>query len=254
MESLTEDQFRQVKKSDTLVVYGCGYSIATLPLIHKLKLVEFDSIGFNWFCKSHIPTTFYVLREQCPPHCKGLEGERAKDLIDDLTEYYPDTVLIVIDLKDSSNSWKDRKIWIDHRGLFKQRGVVLREKYYQFYRQKEYGLFFKQARELNIFQQHIMYSTCTMSQILHLANWLQYQRVIFVGVDLYDHRYFWLPPDVLREQTKRSKGKRELDSRHFTANVTVKMVSDYKEVYPEVSFFVHNPRSLLAAVIPVWEG
>jgi hypothetical protein len=254
MESLTEDQFRQLKKSDTFVIYGCGYSIATLSLRQKLKLAEFDSIGFNWFCKSHIPTTFYILREQCPPKQKGLAGENAQDLIGDLQKHYAQTCLIIIDLQESSNAWSKRKIWIDHGNLFTQKGVVLKEKYYQLYRQQKYELFFKQAKKLNVFQQHIMYSTCTISLALHLASWFRYERIVFVGVDLYDHRYFWLPPDVLREHTKRSKGKRKLDSQHFTADVTVKMIKDFALTCPDVKLFVHNPNSLLAKAIPLWSG
>lgn len=217
-------------------------------------LSSYDSIGFNWFAKSHLPTSFYMLREQSTPGRKGLKGENAEDLIADLKHpSYQKTTLLIVDMKDSSNAWRGKRGWVPHIKLFNNEGIILREKYYRFYKEQKYELFYKLARTVDPVKNYIMYSTCSISLALHLANWFRYKNVIFAGIDLYDHRYFWLPSDVLREHTRRSRGKRTLEGQHFTAQVTIKMIATYKVIYPEVNLYVQNPKSLLADVIPVWK-
>ena len=48
MNLLTKEQFLNKKKSDTLVIYGCGYSINRLSDEDLLLHSSFDSVGFNW--------------------------------------------------------------------------------------------------------------------------------------------------------------------------------------------------------------
>ena len=52
MKIVSEDNLKSKKKSDTLIIYGCGYSINDLTDKDKEHLSQFDSIGFNWFCKT----------------------------------------------------------------------------------------------------------------------------------------------------------------------------------------------------------
>ena len=47
MPKIGKNQFFETKKSDTLVVYGCGYSINNLTREELKKLMQFDGIGFN---------------------------------------------------------------------------------------------------------------------------------------------------------------------------------------------------------------
>jgi len=47
MQKISREKFIEKKKSDTIVVYGCGYSINDLTEEDKKKLMLFDSIGFN---------------------------------------------------------------------------------------------------------------------------------------------------------------------------------------------------------------
>ncbi len=44
---LNKEQFINCKKSDTVVIYGCGSSINALTKEDKEKLALFDSVGFN---------------------------------------------------------------------------------------------------------------------------------------------------------------------------------------------------------------
>jgi len=252
MRLLNEKQFYSKKESDTLVIYGSGYSINNLSKDKIEKFKEFDSIGFNWFCKSGIPTTFYMLREQTTPSQRNVyRGEGHRDLLKDLKNAYKDSCLIVIDMKESSNAWRGKRGWSIYTDYFSNDGVVLKERYYKYYKEKQYESFFGAAQNFNIFEEHVMYATCSMSIILNIATWLRYNCLIFVGIDLYDHRYFWLKKNELRERTKRIK--RKLNKKHFTSNVTLKMVRDLHKMNPNIKLYVENPKSLLTEIIPTWK-
>ena len=102
METLDKEAFKNRKKSDTIVVYGCGASINELTDEDKETFSRYDSIAFNWFCKSHIPTTFYFLREQGTAKVFALRGESHDVLVRDLTRFYKRTCLVIDNLNTSS--------------------------------------------------------------------------------------------------------------------------------------------------------
>ena len=47
MNLLTPQDFKRQKKSNTLVIFGCGYSINKLSKEDIMKLTQYDSVGFN---------------------------------------------------------------------------------------------------------------------------------------------------------------------------------------------------------------
>lgn len=248
MIKINKKKFMKYKKSDTIVIYGSGWSINDLTEDDKRHLNKFDSIGFNWFCKSGIPTTFYSLREQTTLKQKGLENETSNTIINNIKQYYNNSCLIIIDMLKSSNAWRGKRGWTFDSKIFDNEGIILKEKYYSLYKQQKYIPFFKKGKSIDIFNNHIMYATCTISNIFHIITWMGYKNIIFVGVDLYDHRYFWLPYDKLRQRTK--KKQRKLDSEHFTAKFTLKMIKDMMQVYPKKKLYSFNSNSLLTKIIP----
>lgn len=252
MTEINKKKFKNYKNSDTIVIYGSGWSINNLTEDDKRHLNKFDSIGFNWFCKSGIPTTFYLLREQTTSKQKGLKNERYNDIVDNIKKYYNKSCLIIIDMLKSSNAWKGRRGWTFDSRVFENERVILSEKYYSLYKEQKYIPFFKQAKKIDIFNNHVMYATCTMSIIFHIITWMEYKKIIFVGVDLYDHRYFWLPYNQLRQLTKAKQ--RKLNSEHFTAKFTLKMIKDMMKVYPEKKLYTFNNNSLLNIIIPTYKN
>lgn len=47
MELIDKNTFLDYKQSDTLVIFGCGFSINQLTKEDIMKLAQFDSVGFN---------------------------------------------------------------------------------------------------------------------------------------------------------------------------------------------------------------
>jgi hypothetical protein len=75
--------------------------------------------------------------------------------------------------------------------------------------------------------------------------------IVLVGVDLYDRRYFWLPPDVARPE------EHNLDATHATAlgGIVTTLGSWSEQLAPRgIRLYVHNPKSLLSQVLPVWQS
>ena len=262
MQILTRDEFLSKKKSDTIVVYGSGYSINDITEEQWNKLGQFDSIGFNWFLKSKRPVTFYLLREQDIWRKNGFGDESRKEVVDTLNNYYKDSCAIVVDLSNSHPKWSKT----NHYGKkiyqkdIKLSGVISKEVFARIslpeYRNgwpennKRYNILCNYFQSYDMLNKGIVYDFCSMVNILHLITFLKYKRIIFAGVDLYDHRYFWLGKDKLRNITK--KRGRKLNSNHFVSNFTCGLIGTYNNYFKDVELFVLNPKSLLAKKIKIW--
>jgi len=261
MNRIGKKEFLRHKNSDTIVVYGCGNSLKTLTDKEKDHLSNFDSVGFNWLCKSRIPTTFYFLREQ-GIRTFTTRGETQSVLISLLTNYYPKTCLICDDLTNSSPRWSRISTYnikaINNK--FVHDGLVLKEifakKQLKEFKDKlgargrRQSVISKKMLEYDIFTDGLIYDFCTMTCIMHIITYLGYDNIIFVGVDLYDHRYFWLPDNALRGITQIMG--RGLEDRHHTAKYTCELVKMYKKETGK-NLYTFNPNSLLKEHIPVYD-
>ena len=266
MEIITQEQIKQKKQSDTIVIYGSGGSINDLGAEGVSRLSNYDSIGFNFSCKSGIPSTFYILREQTTTN-RGYSDEYKKDLVADINKNNPNTTLLVISMLTSGHVWKGRRGWLDHHSSFSNEGMILNEIYFEekYYRDNPHtpnpnkklivnapkmNSFCDQLCDTDLFSKGILYYSCTMSNALHFSLGMGYKRIILAGVDLYDHRYFWLPKNVLREQAKRKK--RGINTKHKTFEFTTACV-DTLSKRNNIDLYVINPKSVLNQYIPVWD-
>jgi hypothetical protein len=244
MEMLSEEQFRLLKTSDTCVIYGSGWSINKLTEETKQKLAQFDSISFNWYCKSNTRTTFYLVREQAnmKKRTHKRTGEDVSNFIRTMNSIpYENTCLIIHDLTKHSNNVHHYSSVLNK---FNGKGVVVLD-------QKSPKLSKTNcwAKE-SIFKTGVYHGMTTMTNVMHIVINLGYKRVIFVGVDLYDSRYFWLPKNKARHSVKQ-KGQRQT-SKHQTALYTINLIIDIKK-HHDIELLCQNRKSLLAKHMPVWK-
>lgn len=240
MNILTEQEFLNKKQSDTLVVFGSGYSINEITEEQWSKLAEFDSIAFNWFCKSFVPTTFYMIREQSNNKKRRSEGEQVADLVHMLnTEPYEDSCLIVLDM---SNSPHPCYKWWENKSLdqFPHEGIVV----------KDLRRFDIEEFRLNIFEHGVIHGHTTLYNVMHIAAFMGYKRIIFAGIDLYDSRYFWLKEDEDRH-TLVHKGLTH-SSKHSVLTRMGPLMKTFKQVFPNIELYTFNPKSLLKSWMPIW--
>jgi len=57
------NELKHNKKTDKIVIFGSGPSINRLKNEEIEYLQSFDTLSFNWFCKTNIPVKFYIITE-----------------------------------------------------------------------------------------------------------------------------------------------------------------------------------------------
>lgn len=240
MHLLSPDEFKQNKKSDTIVIYGSGWSINEITDSEKDTLTKYDSIGFNWFLRSNIATTFYVIREQANNHKRVSVDETPDIFISQINrEPYIKSILVVHDITEHSPksiSYNTEP----YLSRFNGSGVIVKD---------IHSSGQKQRFNKDIFTKGVYHGSCTLNNIIHIAIYLGYSRMIFAGIDLNDSRYFWLKYDETRHTV--AKKKQQYNSRHAISVPVLNIISQIKDEY-NIDMSVVNPRSLLTKLVKVW--
>ena len=243
MNIITEEQFKDKKNSDTLVVFGCGSSINNLSEGCKMTLLSYDSIGFNWFVKSRIPTTFYMIREQGNIPKRRHKGERPEDLYSMLNESYKDSTLLVHDQSHHTPhgiEWHSE----EHEGNLPHDAIVVKD-----IKLEGHKTGVKKWGSTDMFKKGLIHGQMSMNNVLHFSVQMGYDKVVFSGVDLHDSRYFWLGDKESRVTLKR-KNKKYHHS-HAKAGETLKVIKEMQSLYNQ-TMYVYNGDSLLSTIMKVY--
>ena len=97
----------------------------------------------------------------------------------------------------------------------------------------------------------LVHVSATLEECVNFAFLMGWKAIVLAGVDLYDRRYFWLPPD------QPGYGDTTTDIPHRTASTgIVDSLGAWRDRFAAegVQLFVHNPRSLLTSRLPVWRA
>ncbi|MEW5984349.1 MAG: hypothetical protein AB1806_18505 [Acidobacteriota bacterium] len=232
---IDEAQLLESRKSKTLFIFGSG---ASLNAIHEDEWREFerhDTLGFTWFVRQRfLRCDYHLIRELAPAR-----GDRRSTRVQ-LEEYFAilrsnplflDAVFLV------QTGWRaiNGNQAIGY-GLLPERNRVFLWRTLIGPRQPSTSL----ARGLT-------HAFGTLNECVNIGFLLGWTRIVLVGIDLYDRRYFWLEP------AQASDARR--DEPHSTAQQgIVDLMGQWHEFLGRcgVDLFVHNPRSLLAKTLPVW--
>ncbi|MHA1469625.1 MAG: hypothetical protein ACTSSP_03565 [Candidatus Asgardarchaeia archaeon] len=246
MPLINENKLKEFKKSKTIIIYGCGSSINKLKEHEFERLSCYDSCSFNWFCFSDIPTTYYLVREQANIK-KRVHGEENIDNFYSIMNCsYKDSCLILHDLSEHSPHAYDYSLK-DNREKFKSQYIVVKDKKLRG-NNPGVGLW----RKKSIFERGIYHGKNTLTNALHFAVWMRYKKIIFVGFDLYDSRYFWLDDNETRYSVKEKN--KDMNSQHQTAKDIVNLIREVKKNRFKLRMYVYNKKSLLANYLGVWDG
>tara|TARA_Y100000310_G_C20622760_1_gene784246 strand:- start:654 stop:1394 length:741 start_codon:yes stop_codon:yes gene_type:complete len=244
MRLLNKEEFYGLKTSDTIVVYGCGWSINKISSSEQEVLNSYDALSFNWFCKSKIPVKFYLVREQA--NTRKRTNVAAQEDIESFVSMmnsppYDQSCLIVHDLSGHS-----RKVFHYHKNLhrFNHKGIVVKDT-----KLNNNAVNARRWKKRDIFKTGVYHGVITLTNALHVALNLRYRRIIFAGIDLYDSRYFWLGKSETRHTVRQKHQKYK--SRHATHLHTLNLIEEIKK-HHDIRMFVHNKRSLLAKAMKVW--
>jgi hypothetical protein len=259
-ERLARGRYRSVRveramaerKSSTVFVFGSGFSLNELGPEDWSHFREHDVFGFNAFYQQRwIPVDFHLLRV-------GVYGSMrwrpfAEEVGGFLTNnpYYKDTTFVL-----QSEYYASFCNQLAGWGFLPEGARILR------YRTARGDG--PPHRDLD---RGVRHTTGTLADSVNVAYCLGWTRIVLVGVDLYDSRYFYLPPDTtpgLNEETgvleasefNTFRGNR-YDQTHYTARQggVIDLMKEWRTQFNRdgVELLVYNPRSLLAAVLPVYD-
>jgi len=240
---LSEKELRATKTSDTIVIFGCGYSLNYISDEEWDILSKFNTIGTNWFVNENFIRLDYQILSEVIGRAeandrRAVKKKFAKWRSEIIKKHKANTIIIKIDQPDLA-LWANRMI-ADHvypvgRKLFK----------YQEIRTKK-NAFYPPSDHPNI----LIQGPSSLSVSLNFAYAMNWKNIIFAGVDLYDRRYFWLSYNQRRDID--FAADLPLNHKHTTAPKIVPFIKKWLPYFEDkgVNLFTCNPKSLLTEIMP----
>ena len=248
--TIDAEDARAARRSDRVFLFGSGASLNDIADDQWDAIAEHDVFGFNAFFRQHwVRTDFHLLRGgvygelRWRPH-----GHEVQELIA-ANGLYADTIFLLPEefLGHFANVVVGRELLPRGARIFRYRTLP--------------GLGLPSTR----LEHGVRHSPGTLSDCVNLAFLLGWREIVLVGVDLYDSRYFWLPPDKTLGYDKASanvvpmgvntvRGNRPEDKHNTATAGVIEQMDEWARMLSTfgVTLSVYNPRSLLADVLPVF--
>ena len=204
---LTIDELYRTKKSDTLFLFGSGYSLHDIPEEEFRLMEKYDTMSFNWFIyQDFLRIDYHMVREiwpYLPDHSQLLTHIRSYASLIVNNPHYNSAVLIVQQGLKAT----------DGNEIVGSRLLPPGNKIFRFYTTAR-----GQCVNLSLsLSEGLSHGSATLIDCLNFAYLMAWRKIVLVGVDLYDRRYFWLGSEETRANDEvRGKTHRE---RHNTADL-----------------------------------
>jgi hypothetical protein len=249
--NFSEDELRAARSSDTVFVFGSGYSLNDITTDEWAYIAAHDTFGFNAFYNQRwIDVGFYLIRG-------GIYGE---------SRWRPYAESVGVDLRASPHL--DDAVFLlqgEYLGQLANQLVG-----YGFLPPGRRLFRYRTSRMSRLptrsFADGIQHDIGTLTDAVHCAYSIGWKHIVLVGVDLYDSRYFWLDPDktlahdqetaLLVPAVVNNVRNIRYDETHNTAmNGVVQLMERWAKHFEQnnVRLSVWNPRSLLAQTLPIYE-
>lgn len=240
--TLSEHELSRTRRSDTIFVFGSGSSINELTPGELRRFEEHQTLGFNWFVHQEFVRMDYHLIRGIPDTDLDLSVWKPQ-----LDEYfrlirgnprYTDTVFLVQTGYRAINGNRT----LGYRYLPAGSRVFL------------WRTNTRATMPSRSFADGLVHANSTLEECVNFAYLVGWRRIVLVGVDLYDRRYFWLDEDETRSVDVRRDATAEHPHSRASSGM-VELLGRWRAAFARegVELEVYNPRSLLAAVLPVYE-
>lgn len=232
------------RAKDTVFVMGSGYSIAGISEQEWSHFRETgDILGFNWFFRGEfIPVTYHVVREMGGFRTVLANKRMFKSYTTELFNnpcYRNTTYFVQCDKKAQATLW-----CVFFLKMFKNKKVC-------FYKNLPDGAgIYEPSDDITA----IPHCGVSLFDVINVSYILGYKKIVLVGVDLYDRRYFWLRQDETREgEPKRGASYSDI---HSTLSRVLKGMPVWREYLSKrgVEIYLYNPRSLLTGILSVYRS
>lgn len=227
---LSIDEVRATRRSDTVFIFGSGYSLNAITPAEWRAIAKHDTLGFNEFHRqSFVRVDYHVAGEVdlIEPYVAGLRSN----------PLYDDTVLV---LQEGWAGFFGNTLV--GRGLLRGGARVFR------YHRRSRGVDVPPSRS---FDEGLVHGFGSIFSVVNFAYLMGWRHIVIAGVDLNDRRYFWLSPDEMRPYDKPGF---VVDSVFLNADNIVSMLGGWGQRFAQegIALSVYNPNSRLARALPVF--
>lgn len=241
------------KKTRRVFVFGSGYSLNVIPDAEWSRIAGYDTIGFSGsFHLQKVPITYHLFRGWVESTAGSLAWQQ------DAAE-----ISRVID----GNPWLKDTVFVFQEGftaIFSNRLIG-----YEMLDPKYRIAFFLPDKLTRLphrnMRQGLAHRMTGLCSAVSLAVAQGYDEIVLTGVDLYDSRYFWLPPDKtlgwseieqrLVPTNQNMRGISATGTHNTVNNGIIRVMGEWhchlKDRYG-VELSVYNPISLLTETVPVF--
>jgi hypothetical protein len=238
---LDEAGLRATRRSDAIFIFGSGYSINDLTPADVAHFEQHETLGFNWFVHQNVVRMDYHLVREISHADRDPAVWRPQ-----VREYF--------ELARTNPRYRDTIFLLQSgvRALSANRALALGlvpETNRIFLWRSRRG-----RRTLGrTFSEGLSHPDATIEDCVNFAYLGGWRRIVLVGVDLYDRRYFWLAPNETRS-TDRARGAASDQPHQSAGGALIRTLGEWARVLDAegVTLSVHNPRSLLSEVLPVY--
>jgi hypothetical protein len=237
----------ELRKSDMVFVFGAGASLQEISDAEWARIAQHDTVGWRLFAhQEYVRGDFLLAREM--GGMEYFDGRRARllgciDWAARLKENpkFADAVVVV------QEGWRATS----GNRLFGHRLLPEDRRYMRYHNGKRDP----QAMPGQSFSEGITHGSGTLTDAVNFAYLGGWKHIVLIGVDLYDNRYFLTQKG---QQNETWVGHPDSDRPNTTvfSGIVQDMAPWVKWLNArDVRISVHNPRSLMAEVMPVfsWE-
>lgn len=241
---LDEQRLRRARRSDTVFVFGSGASLNDITGEAWRAISAHDTLGMNYFVhQQFVRVDFHVIGELATGD--DFDATRWRPALAEYlsllrsSPFYESTIL---GLQQGWRAVQSNRILAS--GMLAPGRPIFR------YRRISRGKFRPPSESLRA---GLVHGAGTVVSCVNLAYLLGWTVIVLAGVDLYDSRYFWLPPEETRADGL-SYNIRPPQAPHVQAQPLVDYLARWTPLLRSrgVRLTVLNPRSLLARVMPVY--
>jgi len=236
-----ESDLRARRRSDTVFIFGSGSSVNEIEVDSWHEIAQHDTFGFNWWVHEGFVRTDYHLIRGVPD--TDLDASIWRPQVEEYfrllrsSPHFTETVLLVQSGFRAING--NRAIGY---GYLPERNPVFL-----------WRTSMRVGDPSRSFRAGLVHGQSTIQECINAAYLLGWSRIVLVGVDLYDRRYFWLAPEETRTIDER-RGATASQQHVQAAMGLVETLGRWQEwlLREGVELAVYNPRSLLADALPVY--
>jgi hypothetical protein len=249
---LSIPELKATRKSDRVFIFGSGYSLNDITAKEWEHFADHDTIGLSGFIYQRWVRTDYHLIRGWVETLDMLHGWKTftREFAEQLegNPNFDKTILIM--QGDYSAQFCNQLLGY---GFLRKGRRIFRYKTIRY-----------NGPPTESLEDGLRHAVGTLCDTINFAYCMGWKEIVLVGVDLYDTRYFWLPPDktlnydsslnTLVPSDANMRGIKYNQPHSTIGNSLIETLDEWSRLFREwsVSLKVYNPRSLLASVLDIY--